>query len=73
MPANNNQQPGPVSNYMGLGDLLRDQVGDETEELRKKRMAQLAARPVSAGLGLGLDTLGGPVSLSFGGAGGFAR
>lgn len=64
-----NMLPSPVSSYMGMGDLLRDQVTDETEEMRKKRQAQLAGRPVSAGLGYGLDNVGGPVSLAFGGLG----
>lgn len=27
-------------NDLGLGDMLRDQVGTDTEELRKKRMLQ---------------------------------
>jgi hypothetical protein len=55
---------GSGSAYMGLGDLLRDQVTDAAEELKKKRQAQLAGRPDSAGLGYGV---GGPVSLLFGG------
>ena len=71
MPAQN--QPGPVSNYMGLGDLLAQQVSEDTEELRKRRMAQMAGRPVSGGLGYDLGAIGGPVSLAFGGAGGLAR
>jgi len=29
---------------LGLGDMLQQQVADETEEERKKRMAQLAQR-----------------------------
>jgi hypothetical protein len=45
---------------VGLGDILRDQVADETEELKKKRKAQLAGRP-DAGVGLGVT----PLSLAF--------
>lgn len=39
MPAAN---PGlsPASNDLGLGDMLGGQVKDETEEMRKKRMAK---------------------------------
>lgn len=34
----------PAVNDLGLGDMLGQQVGDETEEMRKKRMAQMQAR-----------------------------
>src|SRR5262245_51845445 len=50
---------------MGLGDLLASQVAGETDELRKRRMAQLAGRPVSAGLGYGLDRVGSSLALAF--------
>jgi hypothetical protein len=49
---------------LGLGDLLRDQVSDETDELRRKRLAQLAGRPDVAGLGVAFAS---PVSATFGG------
>lgn len=62
----------PVSGYFGLGDLLADQVNNETEELRRRRQAQLAGRPVSAGLGYGLTAIGGPASTAFGNTGGLA-
>jgi hypothetical protein len=61
----------PVSSYFGMGGALSDQVKDETDELRKKRMAQLAGRPVSGSLGYGANVLGGPATLAFGGVGGF--
>jgi hypothetical protein len=44
----------------GLGDVLRDQIIDETEELKKERQAQFAGRP-AAGVGLGVT----PLSLAF--------
>jgi len=59
----------PVSAYTGLGDLLAQQVGDQTEELRKKRLAQMQqqGRPVSAGLGYDITDIGGAFSQAFGG------
>ena len=45
-----------------LGDLLADEVSTETEELRKRRMAQLAGRPVSAGFGADLGMALGPLA-----------
>lgn len=32
---------------LGLGDMLGEQVSDETEEMRKKRMAQLQMNQVA--------------------------
>jgi hypothetical protein len=52
---------------LGLGDLLAPQVSDETDELPKKRMTQLAGRPDLAGLRYGSSVVGGPVSLAFSG------
>jgi len=62
----------PMSTYIGLGDLLQQQTADSTEELRKKKLAQMqaAGRPVSAGLGYDLSGIGGAVSQAFGGQGG---
>ncbi len=34
----------PAVDALGLGDLLNQEVADETEEARKKRMAELAQR-----------------------------
>lgn len=34
----------PASADLGLGDMLTDQVAGETEEARKKRMAQMQQR-----------------------------
>lgn len=34
----------PAANDLGLGDMLSQQVAGETEEQRKKRMAELAQR-----------------------------
>ena len=61
MPMPMSMQAGPY----GLGDLLRDQVSGETEETRKKRMAQLssAGRQLFAGLGSGLDNVASPLAL----------
>jgi hypothetical protein len=48
---------------MGLGDQLAGQVADETDELRRRRLAQLGGRPDLAGsLGYGSSVLGGPAS-----------
>ena len=51
---------------LGLGDLLARQVSDETGELPKKRMTQLAGRPDLAGVH-GSSVAGGPVSPAFSG------
>lgn len=37
----NNPGLSPASNDLGLGDMLSQQVQGETEEQRKKRMAQM--------------------------------
>lgn len=34
----------PAVDALGLGDVLAREVDDETEEMRKKRMAELAQR-----------------------------
>ena len=34
----------PAVDALGLGDVLNQQVDDETEEMRKKRMAEIAQR-----------------------------
>ena len=58
----------PMSAFMGYGGgQLADQVASETDELRKKRMAQMQGRPLSAGLGFDLTDIGGAVSQAFGG------
>jgi len=57
-----------MSAFMGYGGgQLADQVQSETDELRKKRMAQAAGRPLSAGLGFDLTDIGGSVSKAFAG------
>jgi len=49
---------------------LADRKRDETNEIRKRRMAQLASRPVTAGMGYGLDTVASQLALGFGRPGG---
>jgi hypothetical protein len=57
-----------MSAYMGYGGgQLADQVASETDELRKKRMAQQQGRPLSAGLGFDMTDIGGAVSQAFAG------
>jgi hypothetical protein len=34
----------PAVDALGLGDILNQEVADETEEARKKRMAEIAQR-----------------------------
>jgi hypothetical protein len=43
----------PAGQALGLGDQLRDQAVDETEEARKRRMAQQQYSPAGALLALG--------------------
>jgi len=62
--------PNPFANVPGLGDLLAGQVQDETEEMRKRRQAAAAGRPISSSLGLDLAGFGGAISQAFGGTGG---
>ena len=53
----------PAGAQLGLGDLLRGQVSDETEELRKRRLAQMAGRPLGTDLSYGSASLiGGPLN-----------
>lgn len=54
----------PAGADLGLGGLLQEQVSGETEEMRKKRMAQMQLGPSSAAGG-SLATLA-----LFGGTGG---
>jgi hypothetical protein len=52
--------PGPIpaSTDLGLGDMLSQQVAGETEEQRKKRMAEIAAAPgVGPGRSLAVTSL----------------
>jgi hypothetical protein len=47
----------------GLGDMLAGQVSDRTEELRKRRLAQMAGRPLATDLSYGAGSLvGGPLN-----------
>ena len=40
----------PAAQDLGLGDLLRQQVENETEEARKKRMLAMGLKPTGGGL-----------------------
>ena len=62
--AQNGTPLSPAGTALGLGDLLRDQVGDETDEARKRRMAQLAG---GGGDAVARAMLANPVSAAFGG------
>jgi hypothetical protein len=56
----------PAVDALGLGDLLHQQVADETEEERKRRMAELQQRQQLGPAGsLAVTSLFGPI----GGAG----
>ena len=56
----------PAVDALGLGDVLGQQVEDETEEARKKRMAEIAQRQQLGPAGsLAVTSLFGPI----GGAG----
>jgi hypothetical protein len=54
----------PAGAALNLGDLLRGQVSDETEELKKRRQAQLAGRPDlgMGGVGYAGSLVGGPLN-----------
>jgi len=56
--------PNPLT---GLGDLLQAQTADQAEELRKRRLAAAAGRPISSSLGLDIAGFGGAISQAFGG------
>jgi hypothetical protein len=48
---------------LGLGSLLADQVSTETDELRRKRLAEMAGRPLGTDLGYGsASVIGGPLN-----------
>lgn len=57
--------PIPASTDLGLGSMLSDQVADETDEQKKKRLAQAAQSrllgmvPGASALGLGSGAGGG--------------
>lgn len=52
----------PAVDALGLGDLLTQQVTDETEEARKKRMAEIAQRQQLGPAGsLAVTSLFGPM------------
>lgn len=56
----------PAVDALGLGDVLAREVDDETEEMRKKRMAEMAQRQQLGAAGsLAVTSLFGPT----GGAG----
>lgn len=58
----------PGASDLGLGTMLQDQVNGETEEQRKKRMAQVQQQR----FGVGISDLGGMgAGLPGGGLGGF--
>ena len=62
MPSTLGQMMGAAGD-LGLGGMLRDQVQNETEEERRKRMAQMQNRA--------LDPAGSPATLAlYGGMGG---
>ncbi len=68
MPAPMNLSPSlsPASTDLGLGSLLTDQVAGETEEQRKKRMAEMQQRQL-------MGPAGSPATLALlgGGLGGY--
>lgn len=52
----------PAVDALGLGDLLTQQVTDETDEARKKRMAEIAQREQLGPAGsLAVTSLFGPM------------
>lgn len=52
----------PAAAALGLGDLLTQQVTDETDEARKKRMAEIAQRQQLGPAGsLAVTSLFGPM------------
>jgi hypothetical protein len=51
---------------LGLGSLLADQVSTETDELRRKRLAQMAGRADLAGGNGGRAALASPIGQYFG-------
>jgi hypothetical protein len=52
----------PAVESLGLGDMLGQQVEDETEEARKKRMAEIAQRQQLGATGsLAVTSLFGPI------------
>jgi len=65
--------PSPNQTFTGLGDLLQGQVDDQTEEMRKRRLAAAAGRPISSSLGLDIASFGGAISSAFGGGMGPGR
>jgi hypothetical protein len=55
----------PAVSALGLGDALADQVAGETEEARKKRMAELQQRQQLGPTGsLAVTSLFGPTGIS---------
>jgi hypothetical protein len=53
----------PAGQMLGLGDLLRGQTAETAEELRKRRLAQMAGRHLGADFGYGSASLiGGPLN-----------
>jgi hypothetical protein len=56
----------PAGTQLGLGELLRGQVADETDELRRKRLAQMAGRLDFAGGNGGRAALASPLGQYFG-------
>lgn len=68
MPMPGNPMMSASANDLGLGGMLQDQVGDETEEARKKRLKEIQDRQMG-GPGGSLATM----ALFGGGMGGYTR
>jgi hypothetical protein len=61
------QVASPAVDALGLGDVLNQQVQGETEEMRKKRMAEMAQRQQLGPAGsLAVTSLFGPTGGMFG-------
>ena len=66
LPKDQSSFSSPAVNDLGLGDMLGQQVAGETEEMRKKRIAQMQERSMMGTTG-SLATM----ALFGGGAGGY--
>lgn len=62
MPPTNSASLSPAVSDLGLGDMLGQQVSGETDEIRKKRMAQMQDRQM-------MGPAGSPATMALFGAG----